>query len=108
MLVTVTNNLAVPINTPQTKNLTAYGGGIMEGGQLSYPLPHPFARNGAIAASGTLQRAVHPADFRRRNSNDALEPSAEWNELVNGGIVTLAVAAESTNTDQEEVFVAAV
>lgn len=106
MIITVTNTSGVTLN-----DLDALTGGSgpsalnAVGGARKFPLPYPFGHIGALAAAGTKILAVKPRDFRKRNAAETLEPGEEWNQLVQAGRVTFAVAAESTNRDIEEKYI---
>jgi hypothetical protein len=116
MLVTVENQTARIINTPDVINNNLTGGPadlLATGGNVTDPLPYPFDLVGPLAANGAsgddVQRAMHPRDFRRQHvMNRALEPAVEWNQIIQAGVVTFAIAAETAATDTEELFVAAV
>lgn len=109
MLVTITNTSGVTMN-----DLDSYSGGsgpsgiLAVGGSRKFPLPYPFGHIGALANSGSKQLAMKPRDFHKRNAAETFEPGEEWNVLVQAGKVTFAIAAESTNRDPEEEFIAAV
>lgn len=103
MLVTVTNVSGSTIN-----NLITGGFGVSSdavGGSKNMPLPYPFGHIGALAASGTKQLPMHPSDWRHKYVPwTPQEPSTLWNQLVQAGIVTLTVAAQSGVRDSEEKF----
>jgi hypothetical protein len=111
MLVTITNASASAIN-----GLQQYSSGegigpaacLAEGGQRSTPLPWPFGHVGEIAASGTKQLPMHPRDFGHRDVmvGSPFTASEELQQLVQQGVVTVAVAAETGFRDVEEDFLA--
>lgn len=112
MLVTVTNVTAATIN-----DLDSISGGtgpsslLATGGARKTPLPYPFGHIGALAASGTKQLSVHSQDMLRGGPvsyAQTLSPGQEWNQLVQGGIVTLTLAAETTSRDTFDLMVASV
>lgn len=104
MLVTVTNVTTAAIN-----NLITGGSGVSSdavGGSVNRPLPYPFAHIGSLAASGTKQLPMHPADWRRKAVPWVpLEPAAEWQQLVQAKVVTLTIGAQSGVVDSEENFI---
>ena len=117
MLVTVTNLTTRKINSPDSIDYSGVTNGpadlVATGGNHTDPLPYPFDLVGELDENGgtvdAVQRAMHPADFRRQhNMWTALEPAAEWNQLIQAGVVSFAIAAETGFTDTEETFVAAV
>jgi hypothetical protein len=110
MLVTVTNATSRTINTPAAISLgTGVSGGTATGGSKTDPLPYPFGHIGPLASSGSKQLPMHPADWRYKSVPWLpMEPSTEWNMLVQAGIVTLAIASETGRRDSEELFVTAV
>lgn len=109
MLVTITNTSGVTLN-----DLDSYSGGIgpssilAVGGQKKFPLPYPFGHIGALANAATKQLAVHPRDYRKRHAAETFDIGEEWNIMVQGGKVTMAVANETTRRDIEELFITAV
>lgn len=105
MLVTVTNTAGVAINS-----LAVAEDGVATGGHRSKPLPFPFAHIGELAISGTKQLSMHPRDWRSRSvmNGSAMDAGELWQQMVQAGIVTLSVAAETGNRDQEEIYDAAV
>lgn len=110
MLVTVTNTSGRTINKLDT--LTG-GVGVSAllavGGAKKDPLPYPFGHIGELLAAGTKQLPMHPADWRYKSVPWLpMEPATEWNQLIQGGIVTLATAAEAARRDAEELFMNAV
>jgi len=109
MLVTVTNTSGRTINTADT--LTGGVGPsalLAVGGNRIDPLPYPFAHIGELADAGTKQLPMHDRDWRYKAVPWLTqEPSIEWQQLVQGDIVTLILAAETGNRSQEDLFVAA-
>jgi len=117
MLVTVENQLAVIINTPALgEDGVALPGGNHpdEATHRTYPLPYPFDLAGALAINGasgdSIQLPMHPRDMRYSRSQMArgLPVSEEWNQLVQAGVVTFAIAAQTNRRDVEELYTTAV
>jgi hypothetical protein len=111
MLVTVTNASAHKINYLDT--ITGGSGTaalVATGGQRLYPLPYPFGHIGELAAAGTKQLPMNARDWRHRSvlNGSPMDASVEWQMLVQAGVVTLAVAAEATGINQEDLFLNAV
>ena len=110
MIVTITNTSGATINDLQT--LTG-GVGVSAlnavGGQRNNPLPYPFGHIGALANAATSVLPMHPADWRRKRvPSMAMQPSTQWNQMVQANTVTIAVAAEPGRTDSEELYMNAV
>lgn len=103
MLVTVTNTSGGTIN-----NLITGGAGVSAdavGGSKNKPLPYPFGHIGSLAAAGTKQLPMHPADWRYKAVPGlTFEPATEWNQLVQAGVVTLTIADQTTVADSEEKY----
>jgi len=117
MLVTVENQLSHAINYTDAVDLRNVTDGPADlyatGGNVRYPLPYPFDLVGELAANGasgdSIQRAMHPSDFREQHVLwRGSEPAREWNKIIQAGTVTFAIAAETGFRDTEETFVAAV
>lgn len=122
MLVTVTNITDRKINKPAVgEDGEALPGGNHpeEATHRTDPLPHPFSRYvGTLDESGGAKEAVqlpmHPSDWRvngglaNAQMGRGLPVRDEWNQLVQGGIVTFSVAAQADTQDQEEIFTSAV
>lgn len=117
MLVTVTNQLAVPINDPAVgEDGVALPGGNhpSEATHRNYPLPYPFDLVGTLDANGgandSAQLPMQPQDFRYSRSQmaRALPVEEEWNQMVQAGIVTFVTGAQANVRDVEELFVSAV
>lgn len=122
MLVTVTNLTSREINKPAV----AEDGEALPGGNhpeeathRTDPLPYPFHRYvGTLDANGgandSIQLPMHPSDWRVNgglaNAQMArgLPVRDEWNQLVQGGVVSFAVAAQAGTQDQEEIYTSAV
>ena len=105
MLVTITNASSLTLNDLDVHD----GGSGAIGGARKRPLPFPFGHIGALAASGTKQLPMHPSDWRYKGSiSMPMEPKDEWNQLVQAGTVTIAVAAEADRRDSEELFIDAI
>lgn len=109
MLMTVTNTSGRTIN-----DLERYTGGFgpaslyAEGGNRIDPLPYPFAHIGPLADTASFELPMHNRDWRYRSVPWlTMEPSKEWQQLVQASVVTLAVAAETGDRDEEGIFVAA-
>jgi len=117
MLVTVENQLSVPIQTADAVDYRGVTNGPADlyavGGNVNNPLPFPFDRVGELDANGgandSVQRAMHPDDFHNRhNLWRGMEPGTEWNQIIQEGKVTFAIASESGRTHTEELFITAV
>lgn len=104
MLVTVTNTSGATINT-----LAVAEDGVATGGHRDNALPYPFAQATDLANAGSIVLPMHEADFRGTTQMRRGQPARDqWNQLVQAGTVTFAVAAQSDEQDVEEVFLAAV
>ena len=80
-----------------------------EGGNRTDPVPYPFSHIDPLADTDTIDLPMHPADFRRQHvMQSALEPAAEWQQLIQSGVATLAFAAEVGVVDAEEIAVGTV
>jgi hypothetical protein len=113
MLVTVTNASAtIAINSPVTgEDGVALPGGNhpSEATHRSNPLPYPFDLIGELAASGTKQLPMQPQDWRySRSQMRGVPVEVQWSQMVQAGVVTLAVAAQANVRDSEEIYIAAV
>jgi hypothetical protein len=118
MLVTVENQLAVEINKPAVgEDGIALPGGNHpeEATHREYPLPYPFGpfvgtldANGG--ASDSAQLPMNPRDWRysRSQMKRGMPVSEAWNQLVQAGVVTFAIAAQANVRDVEELFMDAV
>jgi len=113
MIVTVTNQLAVPINDPAVgEDGVAVGGGNhpSETTHRTYPLPYPADLVGVLTESGGARDAVdiamHHRDWRYSRSQMArgLPVSEKWNQMVQAGVVTMAYAAQTDLRDEEDLF----
>jgi hypothetical protein len=116
MLVTVENQLAVAINVPAVaEDGVAVGGGNHpeETTHRTNPLPYPFAHVGELEANGgadSIQLPMHPSDWRygeggqRSQMARGLPVRVRWQQLVQAGTVTLAVAAQANRREEEELF----
>lgn len=106
MLVTVTNTSGGTINTPASGGYGISADAV--GGTISNPLPYPFAHIGPMASAGptaTKQLPMHPADWHRKSVPWVpQDPATEWNQLVQAGKVTLAVADQAGVRDSEEKY----
>lgn len=99
MLVTITNTSGRILNAADVHD----GGSGAVGGERKDPLPYPFGHIGSLAIAGTRQLSMRGKDWRYKSVPWlAMEPSEEWNILVQRGDVTMAFAAEATVRDQEE------
>jgi len=110
MLVTITNTAGRSINVPAVgEDGVALGGGNHpeETTHRTDPLPYPFAHIGTLAASATKQLPMQPSDFRYNRGEAVMAKGVQqqWNGLVQRGVVTFAVAAQSTNQDVESLFI---
>lgn len=117
MLVTVTNTSGASINVPAVgEDGIAVGGGNYpaETTHRTTPLPYPFAHVGTLANLGTIQRAMHPSDWRHGEGGvgsqmaRGLPSRVKWQQLVQAGKVTLTVAAQTGRRESEELFLNAV
>lgn len=112
MLVTVTNVSGATINDLDSRSGDIPGPAklLATGGARLTPLPYPFGHIGALADTASEQLPMHPRDWRHSGTQgrDGFEPSLEWQTLVQRGIVTMATAAETDRTDEEELFMNAV
>lgn len=103
MLVTLTNSSGVTINTPATGGYGISADAV--GGTITKPLPYPFSHIGPLINGGTKQLQMHPADWHRKSVPWLpQDPATEWNQLVQDGTVSLAVALQSGVRDSEEKF----
>lgn len=101
MLVTVTNTSGVVLN-----DLAVHEGGSgATGGARALPLPYPFGHIGAFAIAATKQLPMHSADWLKQEPNASASPREDWNQLVQSGKVTLAVAAQADAQDSQDAFV---
>lgn len=110
MLATVTNTSGVVLNALD-QQIVGYGAAqaIATGGAVKNPLPHPFNKNGSLAVGANKVLSVHPQDFRyvpTMGSNP--EPRDAINQMIQAGLITVALAAETPRRDIEEVFANAV
>jgi len=117
MIITVTNQLAVEINKPEVgEDGVALPGGNHpeEATHRSNPLPYPAGPYvGTLDANGGANDAVdiamNPRDWRySRSQMRGLPVSEQWNQIVQAGVVTFAIAAQTDVRDVEELYVAAV
>jgi hypothetical protein len=108
MLVTCTNVTTRTINKLETlTGGTGTSALLATGGNRTDPLPYPFGHIGELLAAGTKQLPMHDRDWRYRSVPGLTqEPSIEWQQLVQAGVVTLTLAAETGNRSQEDLFVA--
>jgi hypothetical protein len=119
MLVTITNvtNLTdPPSRTINDLDVLTGGSGpsalYAVGGARKDPLPYPFAHIGALAVGGGAAKQLpsHERDMRYKMCpSEPLEAGEEWNQLVQKGTVTFAVANEvSTSRDVGDLFIGAI
>lgn len=103
MLVTVTNTSGGTLNA-----LESGGSGVSPdavGGNVSKPLPYPFSHIGSLAAAGSKQLPMHPADWHHKSIPSLPHtPATLWNQMVQAGQVTLTVADQAGVRDSEEKF----
>ena len=103
MLVTVTNVSGVTLNA-----LESGGSGVSPdavGGNVKLPLPYPFGHIGALAAAGTKELPMHPADWSHKAVPSLPQaPSTLWNQMVQAKQVTLTVADQTGVMDSEEKY----
>lgn len=102
MDMTVTNLLTVAINTPAVG-----GSGVSPdavGGTKKYALPYPFSSAGPIAPGATLTLPVHVEDFRYKSVPWLpLEPSREWQMLIQAKVVSVSFAGGGNNVEDNVV-----
>jgi len=110
VLLTVTNDSGRTIN-----GLDSITGGtgssalLATGGARKDPLPYPFGHIGELADAASKQLPMHVRDWRYKSVPWLpQEPSIEWQQLVQAGVVSLAVASETNQVDEENIFVNAV
>jgi hypothetical protein len=110
MLMTITNTSGRTINTPdQITGGVGPAALLAEGGNVTDPLPYPFGHIGPLADSATKQLPMHNRDWRYKGVPwQPMEPSKEWQQLVQAGVVTMTVATETANRDEEEIYIDAV
>jgi hypothetical protein len=110
-MMTVTNQKAYTLNDldvyqgdPTTPTVNATGGA------RKRPLPYPFEHvvlgpNGGGSDAKTLP--VCPRDFRKAPIHEhvPLQHGEEWNQLVQGGIVTVVFGAQAGVRDVEHVLI---
>ena len=112
LLMTVTNLLTVPINCP-----IVGGSGLSpdaKGGSKFKPLPYPFSHVilGATGGGSTIDGIAYPAakalpihmeDFRHMSVPWLpMEPSREWQILIQEGTVTVAFSHDAVITANAE------
>ena len=107
MLVTVTNlSSSVSLNSLDT--LTGGTGPsalLATGGARVRPLPYPFGHV-ELAASGSKQLGMNVRDWRHKVLPGVpMEPGEEWQQLVQGGVVSVALAVQAGQVDPESVAV---
>jgi len=109
VLMTITNTSGRDINV--LEQMTGGSGPsalLATGGNVTDPLPYPFAHIGTLADTANSQLPMHNRDWRYQRSAYMPEPSIEWQQLVQAGVVTMTVATETGNTDEEEIYIDAV
>lgn len=103
MIMTVTNTSATV--TLNALGSISVGSGTSAtyatGGARVNQLPFPFSHT-TIAPSAAVALGVRPRDMARQKVADSLSPATQWNQLVQAGTVTVAMAKEATSTDVEE------
>jgi hypothetical protein len=108
MLVTVTNASPNQINYLDYYVGAPGGVGVTNatGGNVVSPLPYPFDWIGPLNSLATYQLPMHNRDWHyKRSPCDPQDAGQQWQQLIQAGIVTLAFAAETGNTDTEELFI---
>lgn len=109
MLVTVTNTSGAALNT-----LAVAEDGVSTGGSRENPLPYPFGHIGELADTVGVELPMHAADLRQgaggaiAQMGRGLPSRDQWNQLVQAGAVTFAVAAQTDATDVEDDFLGTV
>lgn len=106
MIATVTNVSGHAINYPDVVSAGSGPSGIYAtGGNTRYPLPYPFAHIGSLANGVGKALPMHSRDWRYRVVPAIpQEPSKEWQQLVQAGVVTFAAATETADRDEEGEF----
>ena len=104
MIVTVTNTSGATLNALAVHD----GGSGATGGARKDPLPYPFGHIGSLADGASKSLPMHTADWLRPVHQSTLSPREEWNQLVQAGKVTLAVAAQADAQDAQDAFVGVV
>lgn len=114
MKMTITNTtlssgshgLGFAINTPDTGLAGVSADAV--GGNKIYPLPYPFSHVGPIAIGATATQVVHVEDMRHKSVPWLpLEPSREWQMLVQAGIVSVSFSELSTGKNVEDTLIPA-
>jgi hypothetical protein len=110
MLVTVTNTSGRALNGLDTiTGGTGPASLLAVGGARKDPLPYPFGHIGELAIAAAKVLPMHTRDWRYKSVPWLpQEPSIEWQQLVQAGVVTLGVATETDAVDEEDIFVDAV
>jgi len=109
MLMTVTNTSGRTINAADQISAGSGPSGILAtGGNVTDPLPYPFSLSGSLADTVGRQLPMRNRDWRYQRSAYMPECSIQWQQLVQAGVVTMAVASETGNLDEEELYVNAV
>ncbi len=78
------------------------------GGARLYPLPYPFAHVGDLEDGDDVELPVNMRDFRKQNHAETFEPGEELNQMVARGLITVAIAADTTDSDIEALSVIAI
>jgi len=111
MLVTVTNlSSSVSLNSLDTLTagtIATTGPATLSatGGARVRPLPYPFGHV-ELAASGSKQLGMNVRDWRHKVLPGVpMEPGEEWQQLVQGGVVSVALAVQAGQVDPESVAV---
>ena len=97
---------------------------VATGGSRVDALPYPFGHvgltqyndfigfgtnNNGLAAGASIQLPMHPRDWRYKAVPwETFEASSVWQYLVQRGTISVSVASETNNRDEEEIFMAAV
>jgi len=109
MLMTIQNTSGRSINVLETMSGGSGTSALSAvGGNRTDPLPYPFGHIGTLADTATKQLPMRNRDWRYQGSAYMEEPSKQWQQLVQAGVVTMTVASETGNTDEEEAYINAV
>ena len=96
----------VTINTPDTGGFGVSPDAV--GGNKKYALPYPFSHVGPIAAGAAVTQVIHVEDMRRMSVPWLpLEPSREWQMLVQQGIVSVTFSELTIGKNVEDTLIPA-
>lgn len=110
MLMQITNSSGRAINVLETMT-----GGVgpsalyAQGGNVTDPLPYPFGHIGTLAIGAAKTLPMHLRDWHHKSVPWLpMDPSREWQQLVQAGVVSMLVGVEAFRRDEEEIFATAV